>query len=73
MKVRDLVGKPSPTVKDVMSHHRIDQRTLTTQLALGIQVEMEHTDDPREAREIALGHLMELPYYYSRFAKMEKK
>lgn len=73
MKVRDLDGKPSPTVKDVMSHHRIDQRTLNTQLSLGIQVEMEHTDDPREAREIALDHLMELPDYYSRLAKMEKK
>ena len=73
MKVRDLVGKSSPTVKDVMSHHRIDQRTLNTQLALGIRVEMEHTDDPREAREIALDHLMELPDYYSRLAKMEKK
>ena len=73
MKVRDLVGKPSPTVKDVMAHHGIDQQTLTAQLALGIQVEMEHTGDPREAREIALDHLMELPDYYSRLAKMEKK
>ena len=60
-------------MKDVMSHHRIDRRTLNTQLALGIRVEMEHTDDPREAREIALDHLMELPDYYSRLAKMEKK
>ena len=73
MKVRDLVGKPSPTVKDVMSYHGIERRTLNTQLALGIRVEMEHTDDPREAREIALDHLMELPDYYSRLAKMEKK
>ena len=73
MKVRDLAGKSSPTVKDVMSHHGIDRQTLTTQLALGIQVELEHTDDPREAREIALDHLMELPDYYSRLAKMEKK
>ena len=72
MKVRDLVGKSSPTVKDVMSQHGIDQQTLFTQLAQGIRVEMEHTDDPREAREIALDHLMELPDYYSRLAKMEK-
>ena len=73
MKVRDLVGKPSPTVKDVMAHHGIDQQTLTAQLALGIQVEMEHTGDPREAREIALDHLMELPDYYSRLTRMERQ
>ena len=73
MKVNDLVGKPSPTLQDVARHHGVDMRTLITQLELGTKVEMEHTDDPREAVEIALDHLMELPDYYSRLKIWRKK
>jgi len=36
------------------------------QLNAGIRVEMEHTNDPKKAREIALDHLKEDPEYYSR-------
>jgi len=36
------------------------------QIKLGIKVEMEHTDDPMIAVEIALDHLMEDPEYYTR-------
>lgn len=32
---------------------------------MGIAVEMEHTNDPRVAEEIALDHLSEDPRYYS--------
>jgi hypothetical protein len=73
MRVNDIVGKPSPTLQDVARHHDVDMRTLITQLELGTKVEMEHTDDPREAVEIALDHLMELPDYYSRLKHMEKE
>lgn len=38
----------------------------------GIKVEMEHTDDPDLAREIAKDHLSERPDYYKKLAKMEK-
>jgi len=41
------------------------------QLALGTEVELEHTDDPAVAEEIALDHLDELPDYYTRLAAME--
>jgi hypothetical protein len=41
------------------------------QLAMGQKVEMEHTDDPAEARKIAMDHLREMPDYYSKLAKME--
>lgn len=34
------------------------------QLALGLEVEMEHTDDPKVALEIAMDHLTENPEYY---------
>lgn len=40
-----------------------------TQLALGVQVEMEHTNDPKIAKELAIDHLTEIPDYYSRLAK----
>ena len=43
------------------------------ELAKGIKVEMEHTDDPEEAKKIALQHLAELKDYYSRLEKIEKK
>jgi len=36
------------------------------ELKMGIKVEMEHTDDPKEAEVIALQHLAEDPRYYSK-------
>lgn len=35
------------------------------ELELGIETEMEHTDDPDLAEQIALDHLTEHPNYYS--------
>ena len=42
------------------------------QLEMGILVEMEHTNDPALAKEIAKDHLMENPHYYDYLADMEK-
>lgn len=39
------------------------------QLSIGIQVEMEHTNDPNIAREIATDHLTEDPEYYTKLVK----
>jgi len=39
------------------------------ELAMGIEVEMEHTDDKEEAKKIALQHLAEVPDYYSKLKK----
>lgn len=41
------------------------------QLQMGIETEMEHTNDADKAREIALDHLTEDPQYYSKLEKME--
>jgi hypothetical protein len=41
------------------------------QLSMGIDVEMEHTDDTMVAFEIAMDHLTEFPDYYTRLKKME--
>ena len=42
-------------------------------LEKGIAVEMEHTDDPMLAEEIAIDHLTEFPNYYEELEKMEEK
>jgi len=45
----------------------------SNQIMIGMGVEMEHTDDPKIALEIAMDHLMEIPDYYTRLNKMEKE
>lgn len=41
------------------------------ELAQGVWVEMEHTDDIEIAIEIAMDHLTEDPLYYQKLAKIE--
>ena len=43
------------------------------ELAKGIKVEMEHTEDAAQAKEIAKDHLTEDPLYYQKLEKMEKE
>lgn len=43
------------------------------ELLKGIEVEMEHTKDPRIAIELAMDHLYELDDYYTRLEQMEEK
>lgn len=47
------------------------------EFAAGMNVEMEHMDvtkgDPIETAKIALAHLKELPDYYTRLARMERR
>jgi len=40
-------------------------------LAKGASVEMEHTSDPRLARQIALDHIAERPDYYDMLERCE--
>jgi hypothetical protein len=44
----------------------LPSHTDTAELALGVQIESEHTDDPDIATEIATDHLTEDPKYYSK-------
>jgi hypothetical protein len=69
----DLIGKPTPSLHDIMRRHNIGYKELIKQLAKGIRVELEHTGDIAMAREIALDHLDEFPDYYDRLEKVEKK
>jgi hypothetical protein len=43
------------------------------ELARGIAHELEHTDDPRIATEVALDHLAEHRDYYTKLERAEKK
>jgi hypothetical protein len=45
---------------------------LKKQLNKGIKVEMEHTKDKGQAKEIAMDHLFEDPKYYDKLEKIEK-
>lgn len=42
------------------------ERRNPDELAVGVKVEMEHTDDPAEARKIAFDHLIEDRHYYKK-------
>ena len=47
--------------------------SLRKELHMGIDVEMEHTDDKEKAKEIAMDHLWEDPSYYTKLKKIEAK
>ena len=67
-----------PSVKtyspiEIAKKHGVPLSQITHELKMGTKVEYEHTKDTSEAREIALDHLLELPDYYTRLAKMENE
>ena len=43
------------------------------ELAIGMKIEMEHTNDKKMAERISLDHLTEMPDYYTRLKKMESE
>ena len=44
-------------------------KALLKQIKKGIEVEMEHTDDPKIALKIAMDHIKEDPEYYDKLTK----
>lgn len=75
------------TIKDIAIMHTYDDSTdsvdpsdiermvshLEDQLSMGVEVEMEHTNDASLAKEIAMDHLTEDPNYYTKLKKIEEK
>ena len=59
----NLIKKLPGGVGDNTPSDKIDP----AQLSIGVQVEMEHTNDPEIAKEIAMDHLTEDPEYYTKF------
>ena len=59
------------TPEEIAKKHKVPLKQITDQLAKGLKVELEHSTDKAKAREIALDHLLELPDYYTKLAKVE--
>lgn len=50
-------------------HAGTESKVDPSELKKGIKTEMEHTNDPKKAKQIALDHLSEDPHYYSKLTK----
>ena len=61
------------SVKDIADEHSVNIKDIVAQIKKGKEVEMEHTDDPNVAIEIAKDHEMEHPFYYDALENMEKE
>jgi hypothetical protein len=67
----DDLDKPTPTIAQLVKKHGVPAKDLLNQLAQGIEAEYEHTSDFDVAKEIALDHLSEDPYYYDKLKFIE--
>lgn len=65
-----LLDKKTYTPEQLAQHHNISIDEINQQLKIGLKEEQEHTSDLKVAREIALDHLLEDPYYY--YTKLKK-
>jgi len=65
-------GNQTAISKDEYYAEGLHEKDIKNELLLGIEREMEHTDDPRYAKAIALDHLYENPKYYTKLKEMEK-
>lgn len=64
--------KHTHSVEDIAAKHKVAVADIIQALAMGKQVEKEHTNDDNTAEMIALAHLWEKPDYYTQLAKMEQ-
>jgi hypothetical protein len=60
MNLRDLL-------EDIKLKHgdESDEKFDPKEIQAGIKIEMEHTNDPSVAKQIAKAHLIEFPHYYT--------
>ena len=65
--------EPMETLPGGKGDGKADEAFDPAELAKGIKVEMEHTQDANQAKEIAKDHLSEVPEYYQKLEKMEKE
>ena len=59
--------------KELAKKHDLLLSTIKKQLEIGTKVEKEHTTSEKEAKIIASQHIEELPNYYTKLKKVEKK
>jgi len=63
--------RATKTAQDILSTESVSKDDLRKQLAMGVKVEMEHTDDPKLALKIAMDHIKEDPLYYDHLKFVE--
>ena len=68
MKLKDL-NKPTPSLKTLAKKYSMSEDELQKELDKGINIELDHTDDRKIAKEIALDHLGETPDYYKKLER----
>jgi hypothetical protein len=61
------------TVSSIAKKHEVKITHIIKQIRKGVKIEMEHTNSPTIAKEIAKDHLWEDPNYYTKLDKMEKQ
>jgi hypothetical protein len=61
------------TITDIAKKHKVDINHIKKQFTIGKKVELEHTNDVKEAEEITMDHLVEDPNYYTKLKKIETK
>jgi hypothetical protein len=62
------------SLHDLARKHKLkDTSELERQLKIGMKVELEHTNDKKKAKEIAMDHIFEDPKYYDKLSKIESK
>ena len=62
----DIIGEQVNALTGGVGDTTAPSNVNTKELAIGVQVEMEHTNDPKIATEIAMDHLTEDPEYYTK-------
>jgi len=64
-KIRFSESKKSLTEKDIAEKHNVDIEDIKKEISIGTKIEMEHTDDKKEAKKIAMDHVSEVADYYT--------
>ena len=53
------------TTKDLAKKHDVSVEDIEKEIKVGTEIEMEHTDSKKMAKEIAMDHIAEFPDYYT--------
>ncbi len=73
LEERERLAKLAELLRGGLADGKPDSAYPADALAEGTEVEMEHTDTPAEAKEVAKDHLEESDEYYEHLAEMEKQ
>jgi hypothetical protein len=58
------------SLEDLYKRILVEKSVDEKELAMGVEVEKEHTDNPEVAKKIALDHLAEDPHYYTKLKSL---